>query len=91
MEIEGAEPTDNRAEQKIRSGVLWHNSSFGTQGEADGRFVERILSVVSTLKQQNRNVLDYLTEACEAANCGRTAPELQPPLPILAESNALIP
>jgi hypothetical protein len=36
-------------------------------GVAKCRFVERILSVVTTLRLQKRNVLDYLTTACEAA------------------------
>jgi hypothetical protein len=30
------------------------------------------------LKQQKRNLLDYLTEACEAANFGRPVPSLLP-------------
>jgi transposase len=81
VDAEGVEPTNNRAEQKIRSGVLWRISSFGTQSQAGCRFVERIMTVVSTLKQQKRNVLDYLTEACEAANYGQTAPSLLPTLP----------
>jgi transposase len=81
VDIEGIEPTNNFAEQKIRSGVLWRNSSFGTQSAAGSRFVERIMTVVSTLKQQNRNLLDYLTEACEAAIDGRVAPSLLPTLP----------
>ena len=83
VDIEGVEPTNNFAEQKIRSGVLWRNSSFGTQSEAGSRFVERIMTVVSTLKQQNRNLLDYLTEACDAANHGRPVPSLLPTLPSL--------
>ena len=82
VEVEGVEPTNNRAEQKIRSGVLWRNSSFGTQSQAGSRFVERIMTVVSTLKQQKRNLLDYLTEACDAANRGRSAPTLLPTIPI---------
>ena len=81
VDVEGVEPTNNRAEQKIRSGVLWRNSSFGTQSQAGSRFVERIMTVVSTLKQQKRNLLDYLTEACQAANYGQTAPSLLPTLP----------
>ena len=83
VDVEGVEPTNNFAEQKIRPGVLWRNSSFGTQSEAGSRFVERIMTVVSTLKQQKRNLLDYLTEACEAANDGRPAPTLLPTLPSL--------
>ena len=83
IDIEGVEPTNNFAEQKIRSGVLWRNSSFGTQSAVGSRFVERIMTVISTLKQQNRNLLDYLTQACEAANDGRSAPSLLPTLPSL--------
>jgi transposase len=83
IDVEGVEPTNNFAEQKIRSGVLWRNSSFGTQSEAGSRFVERIMTVVSTLKQQKRNLLDYLTEACQAANDGQLAPTLIPTLPNL--------
>jgi len=85
VDVEGVEPTNNFAEQKIRPGVLWRNSSFGTQSETGSRFVERIMTVVSTLKQQKRNLLDYLTEACEAANYGRAAPSLMPVLFTLTE------
>ena len=83
VDVEGVDPTNNFAEQKIRPGVLWRNSSFGTQSDAGSRFVERIMTVVSTLKQQDRNLLDYLTEACDAANHGRPAPTLLPTLSIL--------
>lgn len=81
VDVEGVEPTNNFAEQKIRPGVLWRNSSFGAQSETGSRFVERIMTVVSALKQQKRNLLDYLTEACESANDGRPAPSLLPTLP----------
>ena len=76
--IEGVEPTNNFGERQVRPGVLWRNGSFGTQSEAGSRFVERIMTVVATLRQQRRNVLDYLTEACDAANWGREAPSLLP-------------
>ena len=36
------------------------------------------LTVVATLKQQQRNVLEYLTAACEAALRGEAAPSLLP-------------
>jgi transposase len=78
VRVEGVEPTNNLAERQIRPNVLWRRSSFGTQSEAGSRFAERIMTVVATLKQQNRNVLDYLTEACDAANWGRQAPSLLP-------------
>jgi transposase len=66
----------NRA---IRPGVLWRKGSFGTQSEEGSRFVESMMTVVTTLKQQQRNVLEYLTAACEAALRGEEAPSLLPP------------
>jgi len=78
IDVEGVPPTNNQAEQNIRPGVLWRNSSFGTQSKAGSRFVERILTVATTLKQQKRNLLDYLTQACESANFGRTVPSILP-------------
>ena len=78
VQIAGVEPTNNVAERSIRPGVLWRKGSFGTQSEAGSRFVESMMTVVATLKQQQRNVVAYLTMACEAALCGETAPSLLP-------------
>jgi hypothetical protein len=39
-----------------------------------------MLTVVATLQQQHRNVLDYVTATCEAARCGKPAPSLLPTL-----------
>jgi transposase len=78
VHVAGVEPTNNLAERLIRPGVLWRKRSFGTQSQAGSRFTERIMTVVATLKQQHRNVLDYLVEACDAANWGRPAPSLLP-------------
>jgi transposase len=36
------------------------------------------MTVVTTLKQQQRNVLEFLTAACEAALRGEAAPSLLP-------------
>jgi transposase len=74
----GVEPTNNAAERAIRPGVLWRKGSFGTQSAEGSRFVEAIMTVVATLKQQHRHVLDYLTAACEAALGGQRAPSLLP-------------
>lgn len=78
VRFEGVEPTNNLAERQIRPSILWRNHSFGTQSETGSRFVERIMTVVATCKQQQRNVLDYLTTACEAANRDQPAPSLLP-------------
>ena len=79
VQVEGVEPTNNTAERAVRPGVQWRKGSFGTQSEAGSRFVESMMTVVATLKQQNRNVLDYLTTAHEAALWDQPAPSLLPP------------
>ena len=71
-----AEPTNNAAERAIRPGVLWRKGSFGTQSPDGSRVVEAMMTVVTTLKQQHRHVLDYLTATCAAALRGEPAPSL---------------
>jgi transposase len=78
VHLDGVEPTNNVAERSIRPGVLWRKNSFGTHSAQGSRFVESIMTVVATLKQQHRNPLDYLTAACEAAQRGETVPSLLP-------------
>jgi transposase len=75
---EGVEPTNNTAERALRHGVLWRHTSFGTHSPAGSRFVERMLTVRDTLRHQQRQVLDYLTRACQAALRRRPAPSLLP-------------
>jgi transposase len=74
----GIEPTNNAAERPLRRGVIWRRRSFGTQSEAGSVFVERILTAVITLRQQQRDVLDFLTEACQAKISGAHVPSLLP-------------
>jgi transposase len=74
----GVDPTNNCAERPLRRAVLWRRRSFGTQSEAGSQFVERILTAITTLRQQHRDVLDYLTDACAAAICKQPAPSLLP-------------
>ena len=74
----GVDPTNNCAERPLRRAVLWRRRSFGTQSEAGSQFVERILTAVTTLRQQRRDVLDFLTTACTAAICKTPAPSLLP-------------
>jgi transposase len=78
VQVEGVEPTNNSAERAIRPGVQRRKISFGTQSEEGSRFVESMMTVVATLKQHKRNVLEYLTAAHEAALRGEAAPSLLP-------------
>lgn len=86
VDVPGVEPTNNAAERALRPAVLWRKGSFGTHSPAGSRFVERMLTVAATLKQQQRNVVDYVAQACVAALHGQPAPSLLPdsaPSPLL--------
>jgi transposase len=75
---EGVEPTNNAAERPLRRAVLWRRRSHGTQSEAGSRCAERLLTAVTTLRQQHRDVLAYLTTACAATTAGVPAASLLP-------------
>jgi transposase len=75
---QGVEPTNNPAERALRPVVLWRKGSFETQSRAGSDFAERILTTVATLRQQQRNVLDYVTTACAATLHHQLAPSLLP-------------
>jgi transposase len=72
----GVDPTNNHGEQQIRPAVLWRKGSFGTWGEAGKVFVERMLTVAATAKQQGVRFLDFLVAACQARLTGQAAPSL---------------
>ena len=76
--VQGVEPTNNVAEQALRTVVIWRRTSFGSQSQGGSEFVGRILTVVSSLKAQQRNPLDYLTKACLAKRLGLLPPSLLP-------------
>jgi transposase len=78
VQVDGVEPTNNTAERALRPSVLWRKGSFGTQSEEGSRFGASMMTVVATLKQQQRNVWEYLTAAHEAALRGEAAPSLLP-------------
>jgi transposase len=78
LRVRGIEPTNNAAERALRHAVLWRKSSGGTASGWGSRFVERVLSVVATCRQQGRNVLDYLRSCFEAARSGQAIPSLLP-------------
>jgi len=63
---------------RAKAEVTWRRKSFGTQSESGSRFVERILTVVTTLRQQGRDVLGYLTTVCTVASVSASSPCLLP-------------
>jgi transposase len=78
LRVEGVDPTNNAAERALRHAVIWRRLSIGTESGSGSRFVERMLSVVATCRQQGRNVLDYLIACHEARHLGHPVPSLLP-------------
>ena len=76
--VEGVEPTNNAAERALRHAVCWRKTSYGTDSAGGSRFVERVLTVVATCRQQGRDVLAFLTDAIQAARTGTAPPSLIP-------------
>lgn len=74
--VEGVEPTNNHAERMVRRGVLWRKCAYGSWSEVGCRFVERMLTVVQTLRLQKRPVLHYLVVAMQAHRAGLPTPSL---------------
>jgi transposase len=66
VEVEGVEPTNNASERALRHAVIWRKLSFGTQSEKGSRFVETLLTVVETCRQQARDVFAFLAKAVQA-------------------------
>lgn len=78
VRVEGIQPTNNAAEQRQRHPAMWRRVSFGTWSRRGSEYVERILSVVATLRIQKRNIFSYLGDAARAALEGKCAPLLVP-------------
>ena len=76
--LEGVEPDNNVAERAERHAVIWRRTRGGTDSEQGSRFVERVLSVVATCRQQKRDVLGYLTSCFHARLIGQPIPSLLP-------------
>ena len=78
VRVEGVKPTNNDAERALRPAVLWRKMSFGAQSAAGSLFVSRMLTVVTSLRLQERNVLDFLTQACRAKRLQQPSPSFLP-------------
>ena len=76
LDHEGVEPTNNASERALRHAVIWRKLSFGTQSAGGSRFVETMLTVIETPRQQSRDVLAYVTAAVEARFAQQSCPSL---------------
>ncbi len=78
VHVEGVEPTNNAAERALRPAVLWRKGCYGTDSSDGSRFVERLLTVTPTCRQQQRDVLPFMADAVRAHWAGQPAPTLMP-------------
>ena len=77
----GVEPTNNAAERALRHAVCWRKTSYGTNSASGSRYVERMLTVVGSCRQQERGVLAFLTDCVRAERQGSARPSLLPVTP----------
>ncbi len=75
---EGVEPTNNIAEQAVRSPVMWRRICQGNKTEQGAWETERLLTVIHTCRMQGRDPIEFLTEAITAYRRGLPAPSLLP-------------
>jgi transposase len=78
LDHEDVEPTNNASERSLRHAVIWRKLSFGTQSPGGSRFVETMLTVIETCRQQSRNVFEYVTAAVQMHFAQQPTPSLLP-------------
>jgi transposase len=74
LKYDGVEPTNNLAERDLRHGVIWRKISFGNQSDAGKIFVERMLTIITTMKKQTQNAFHYIVKCFQAHKMGRGVP-----------------
>lgn len=79
--VVAVDPTNNHAERELRRFVMWRRKSFGSQSERGDRFAERVMTVVHTLRKQDRHVLSFLRDTIAASMRGAPLPSLMPSTP----------
>jgi transposase len=70
----GLDPTNNLAERMLRPAVIWRKKSFGSHSHGGCVYVQRMLSVIQTLRLRGLDVVTYLSTAIEAHRRGLSPP-----------------
>ena len=76
LETRGIEPTNNAAERALRQSVIHRKISHGVQSTKGAIFRSRQLTVTTTLRQQGRDVWQFLEQAWIAHHRGGVMPSL---------------
>ena len=80
LDHDGVEPTKNASavfsneDSALRPAVIARKLSSGTQSANGSRFIETLLTVIETCRQQSRNVFDFRTNATAKLYANQTAP-----------------
>ena len=78
VRVEGVEPTNNASERALRHAVIWRKLSFGTQSADGSRFVETMLTIIETCRQQNKSAFEFVAQAVQASFARQKTPSLLP-------------
>jgi hypothetical protein len=78
LEIQGIEPTNNAAERALRQSVIQRKISHGVQSRQGAICRSRLLTVTTTLRQQGRDVWQFMEQAWVAHHRGGVMPSLLP-------------
>jgi transposase len=78
LEIEGIEPTNNAAERALRQSVIQRKISHGVQSRQGAICRSRLLTVTTSLRQQGRDVWQFLEQAWIAHHRDGVMPSLLP-------------
>jgi transposase len=78
LETPGIEPTNNAAERALRQSVIQRKISHGVQSAQGAICRSRLLTVTTTLRQQDRDVWSFLEQAWIAHYRGGLMPSLLP-------------
>jgi transposase len=78
LETRGIEPTNNAAERALRQSVIQRKISHGVQSRQGAICRSRLLTVTTSLRQQGRDVWQFLEQAWIAHHHGGVMPSLLP-------------
>jgi transposase len=76
LEVQGVEPTNNAAERALRQSVIERKISHGVQSANGAICRSRLLTVTTTLRQQGRDIWEFLEQAWIAHHRGGVMPSL---------------
>jgi transposase len=74
----GVEPTNNAAERALRPLVIHRKTSLGTESDRGERFLERMHTVVETLRRKGESTHEFLRGVAQAVLSGGPLPRLLP-------------